>query len=234
MTTVSKPIRPPPPREQLHNGDRMTREEFHRIYQQMPDDFRAELIGGTVYVSPALRQPHGTNHLPLGTIFFLYEGSTPGVESGDNTTILLADESEPQPDLFLRVMDEYGGQSHLTHEQYVAGPPELVAEIAHSSRSIDLHAKRTDYARHGVKEYLVLCIAEQKLLWFDLVGHNQLSADPEGVFRIREFPGLWVHGDALIARDSARLVATLQQGLATPEHAAFVTRLAETRQRNAR
>ena len=38
-------------RLELHSGDRMTREEFHRIYEQMPDDFEAELVGGTVYVS---------------------------------------------------------------------------------------------------------------------------------------------------------------------------------------
>ena len=40
----------------LHTGDRMTREEFHRIYQQMPEDFEAELIGGTVYVGSPLKR----------------------------------------------------------------------------------------------------------------------------------------------------------------------------------
>src|SRR5947209_16507018 len=70
---------------ELHNGDRMTREEFHRIYEQMPEDFQAELIGGIVYVASPLKRRHGTNHLPLGTLFFTYESNTPGVESGDNT-----------------------------------------------------------------------------------------------------------------------------------------------------
>jgi Uma2 family endonuclease len=202
----------------------MNREEFHRLYEQMPEDFKAELIGGIVYVSPPMRRPHGTNHLPLGTLFFLYEGSTPGVESGDNTTILLGAEGEPQPDLFLRILSNFGGQSH-TKNEYIVGPPELVAEIAHSSRSMDLHVKRKDYARYGVKEYLVLCVAERQLRWFDLVADTELTADSDSVLRIRAFPGLWIDADAVIAKDSQRMVAALRQGLSTPEHAEFLQRL---------
>jgi hypothetical protein len=40
----------------------MSREEFHRIYEQMPEDFKAELIGGIVYVASRLRRSHGTYH----------------------------------------------------------------------------------------------------------------------------------------------------------------------------
>src|SRR5438270_6929222 len=122
----------------------------------MPGDFEAELIGGIVYVASPLKRRHGTNHLPLGNLLFAYEDHTPGVESGDNATILLGDEGEPQPDLFLRILPEFGGQSRTTDDDYVEGAPELVAEIAHSSRSIDLHRKREDYTRYGVWEYLVL------------------------------------------------------------------------------
>lgn len=226
MSAIPKSLDRPGTKAELHNGDRMSREEFHRIYQQMPEGFRAELIGGIVYVSPPLRRPHGTNHLPLGTIFFLYQGSTPGVESGDNTTILLGSDAQPQPDLFLRIREEYGGRSRVTEDEYIAGPPELVAEIAHSSEAVDLHGKRADYTRHGVNEYLVLCVAERQLHWFDLVAGTELMPDPDDIIRIRAFPGLWINRDAVIAKDSARLVATLQQGMATPEHAAFVQQLA--------
>ena len=130
---------------ELHRGDRMTREEFHRIYEAMPEGFRAELIGGIVYVASPRKRRHGTNHLPLGTLFFAYEAHTPGVESGDDTTILLGEEGEPQPDLYLRILPEFGGQSLTTDNDYVEGAPELIAEVAQSSRSIDLHAKRDDY-----------------------------------------------------------------------------------------
>lgn len=101
-------------RVELHNGDRMTQPEFHRLYEQTPEDFRAELIGGIVYVSSPLKRQHGTNHLPLGTLLFAYEGHTPGVECGDNATVELGEWSEPQPDLYLRISPEHGGQSQTT------------------------------------------------------------------------------------------------------------------------
>ncbi len=211
---------------ELHSGDRMTRAEFHRVYETMPPGFQAELIGGIVYVASPLKRRHGTNHLPLGSVFFTYEAHTPGVESGDNTTILLGEDAEPQPDLYLRILPEHGGQSRTTADDYVEGPPELVAEVAHSSRAIDLHDKRADYARYGVLEYLVVLPREGRLRWFDLRADRELDADPDGVVRVRAFPGLWVHTEALLARDHGRLMSTLQQGLATPEHAAFVARLA--------
>lgn len=214
---------------ELHSGDRMSRAEFHRIYEQMPRDFRAELVGGVVYVASPLKRRHGTNHLPLGMVLFAYEHRTPGTESGDNATLLLGDDAEPQPDLYLRILPEYGGQSSTTKDDYVKGPPELVAEIAHSSRALDLHAKRHDYARYGVREYLVFSLRDNQLLWFDLQEDRELPADADGVIRIRTFPGLWINMAALIARDFGNLIATLEQGLETPEHAAFMERLGKER-----
>lgn len=229
MASIPETIPPEGERLELHNGDRMTQKEFHRIYSQMPENFRAELIGGIVYVASPLKLPHGKNHLPLGTLLFAYEAHTPGVECCDNTTVILGEESEPQPDLFLRILPEYCGQSQTDDDDYVVGAPELLTEITHSSRSVDLHGKREDYARHGGLEYLVLCLREKQLRWFDLRANQELQPDADGVFRIRTFPGLWIHGDALLARDFHRLMATLNQGLATPEHAAFVRRLAAAR-----
>jgi Uma2 family endonuclease len=204
----------------------MTQQEFHAAYQRMPDDVKAELIGGIVYVASPLRIPHGTHHPILSSVLVAYQAHTPGVEVADNTTVILGDESEPQPDLYLRTLPEFGGQSRTTDDDYVRGAPELVAEIAHSSRALDLHAKHRDYTRHGVLEYLVLTLDDRRLRWFDLPNDRELPPDPDGVCRLRTFPGLWVHADALLARDYGRLMTTLQQGLATPEHAAFVEKLA--------
>lgn len=219
-------------RPELHNGDRMTQAEFHRIYEQMPEDFRAELIGGIVYVSSPLRRRHGVYHVPLATLLFAYEGHTPGVECADNATILLGDEGEPQPDLYLRILPEYGGQSRTTKDDYVLGAPEWLGEISLSSRAIDLHGKREDYRRYGVLEYLVICLKEREFHWFDLRGDQQLMPDVDGVYRMRAFPGLWIHGEAVLAKDYARMMSILQQGLATPEHADFVRRLANARAKN--
>lgn len=226
MATLPRPKKAAPERLELHSGDRMSREEFHRIYERMPEDFKAELIGGIVYVASPLRRPHGTVHTALNGLLFIYAANTPGTEAADNATIILSDDAEPQPDLLLRILPERGGQSQDTPDEYIAGPPEFLAEIAHSSRAIDLHAKRRDYARYGVLEYLVLCLGEEELRWFDLRTDKELQPDSDGVYRVRTFPGLWIHREALLAKDYKRTIAVLEQGLATPEHAAFVARLA--------
>src|SRR5437867_5781354 len=89
---------------ELATGDHMTREEFHRIYAATDDAFRAELIGGIVYVPSPLKRRHGIHHLLLGALFAAYAARTPGVEAGDNATVLLGEDAEPQPDLYLRLL----------------------------------------------------------------------------------------------------------------------------------
>jgi Uma2 family endonuclease len=214
-----------PPLPPLHNGDRMTQPEFHRRYEAYPEDVKFELIGGTVYMASPLKRPHGTYHFELTLALALYKASTPGVEGADNMTTILGREGEPQPDLMLRLLTDCGGQSGYNEDNYLVGAPELVAEVAHSSKAIDMGGKRKDYLAAGVQEYIVLCIEEQELHWFHFPSRRKLKADRSGVFKSRVFPGLWLDGPALLARDSARLMATAQQGLATQEHAAFALRL---------
>jgi Uma2 family endonuclease len=89
----------------------------------------------------------------VDAVLVAYLGNTPGVDGGDNTTILLGEHGEPQPDAYLRILPEYGGQSGTTEDDYVDGPPELIFEIANSSRAIDLHGKKDDYTLYGVKAH---------------------------------------------------------------------------------
>lgn len=224
---VVAPSRRPP--VELYNGDRMSREEFHRLYERAPEDFKAELIGGTVYVASPLKLGHGEPHLLLGMVLALYARRTPGVRASDNTSVVLGDDSEPQPDLLLRVLPEFGGQSSTTSNDYVKGAPELIVEVAHSSQAVDLHDKKDVYARHGVREYLVVCTKEQRLLWFDLAAEKALQPNEAMVYRVQSFPGLWINGPALFGQDYEALINTLDQGLATSEHAAFVQQLAAQR-----
>jgi Uma2 family endonuclease len=219
---VAPPRRPP---VELYSGDCMSREEFHRLYQGAPEDFKAKLIGGTVYVASPLKLGHGEPHLLLGVVLVTYATRTPGVRPSDNTTVILGDNAELQPDLLLRVLPEYGGQSSTKSDDYVMGAPELVFEIAHSSQAVDLHAKKDEYALHGVLEYLVPCIHDERLRWFDLAANVELLPDSAGIVRIRCFPGLWINGPALLAQDYAALMQTLEEGLASPEHGAFVREL---------
>jgi Uma2 family endonuclease len=210
----------------LHSGDRMTREEFHHIYKSTPEDFRAELVGGVVYVASPVKIGHGRNHAFLVSLFCEYEGATPGVEMSDNTTVSLGDDAEPQPDLYMRILPEFGGQSKTSAKDYVEGPPELIAEVALTSHSIDLHDKRRDYARHGVLEYMVLSLREKKFRWFDLRRNRETPIDADGICRARCFPGLWIDVEALLRQNRKRLMRTLKQGLKSAEHASFVAKLA--------
>jgi hypothetical protein len=43
--------------------------------------------------------------------------------------------------------------------------------------------------------------------------------------RSEVFPGLWLDPEALVRGDLARVLAVLQQGIASSEHTAFVARL---------
>jgi Uma2 family endonuclease len=224
MSTAPSFTRPPPP---LHNGDRLSQAEFHRRYLAYPEDVKFELIGGTVYMASPLRRAHGRWHLQLGALLEHYSSATPGVEALDNATTILGEESEPQPDLALRVLSAYGGSSHESEDDYVIGPPELVVEVAHSTHAIDMHQKRRDYQQARVREYLVLCIEEAELHWFRFRPAGRIEPDSKGVYRSRVFPGLWIEGRALLAAKRRRLFAVLRQGLTSPEHAEFVRRLQE-------
>jgi Uma2 family endonuclease len=214
-------------RTALHNGDRMTQPEFHRAYALAPPALKAELIEGVVYVASPLSLPHGRIHALLTMIFGIYCGDSPGVEMANNATVILGEHSEPQPDLLLRVLPTYGGQSGTDDDQYIVGPPELVAEISHSTRAIDLHAKQADYARHGVREYLVVAVQEELVHWFDLTEPLELAVPRDGICRTRQFPGLWIDAHALFANDHERLLAGIYHGIESPDHAGFVRILAE-------
>ncbi len=211
----------------LHNGDHLTQAEFHRRYEAYPEDVKFELIGGIVYMASPLKRQHGTSHPELSLVLSLYKAGTPGVEVAGDMTAILGEKSEPQPDQMLRLLTECGGQSKYNEEDYLVGAPELIAEVAHSSKAIDLGRKRQDYLEAGVQEYVVFCTEEGELHWFHFPSRRKLKPDRNGVWKSRIFPGLWIDSASLVARNSARLMATVQQGLATAEHAAFARRLQE-------
>jgi Uma2 family endonuclease len=203
----------------------MKQPEFHRRYEEYPEDVKFELIGGIVYMTSPLRRAHGSYHPELAGVLWLYKSATPGVEVLDNATTILGEESEPQPDLELRILAEFGGQSRETEKDYVEGPPEMMVEISESTRAIDMHQKRDDYERAGVLEYVVLCLEEQELNWWHFPSGRTIKPNLQGISRSRVFPGLWIDGPALLARDTKRLIEAVEQGLASRAHAAFVKRL---------
>jgi Uma2 family endonuclease len=212
----------------LESGDHLTRQEFERRYQAMPQIKKAELIEGVVYLaSPVRANRHGRPHSQIVGWLLVYEAATPGVYLADNTTVRLDADNEPQPDALLRIEPEVGGTSRISEDDYVEGTPELVAEIAASSASYDLNDKLNAYRRNGVKEYIVWQMYENCLNWLSLQEGRYVPLQPDeaGVIRSSIFPGLWLAVNALQEGDLAQVLAVLQQGLQTAEHLEFVERL---------
>jgi Uma2 family endonuclease len=212
----------------LENGDRLTRAEFERRYEAMPHLKKAELIEGVVYVpSPVRHRRHGSPHAHLIGWLFQYAAHTPGVEVGDNSSVRLDLDNEPQPDALLFIDPTCGGRVRISGDGIIEGAPELVAEVASSSVSYDLHAKLHVYRRNAVSEYIVWRVLEQAVDWFVLRdGHyERMPLDAQGLLRSEVFPGLWLDPAALLRGDLATVLAVVQQGRAGPEHDAFVARL---------
>jgi Uma2 family endonuclease len=196
MSTISKLPPPKPPVEsvpELENGDHLTRDEFERRYDAMPDLKKAELIEGVVNMpSPVRQRRHSRPHLQLCNWLGHYEAATPGVEGGDNGSIRLDLDNEPQPDAFLFIQPECGGRARISSEDYVEGAPDIVAEVSSSSVSYDLGKKLPVYRRNGVREYLVWRVLDREIDWFVLhTGRFEpMALSPDGLYRSTVFPGL--------------------------------------------
>jgi hypothetical protein len=211
----------------LHNGDHLDRDEFERRYNAMPEVKKAELIEGVVYLpSPVRFDEHGEQHAHLMGLLTFYRFHTPGVRVGDNATVRLDMGNEPQPDALLLVEPERGGRVTFT-DGYITGGPELAAEVAASSVSIDRNAKFCAYRRNGVCEYILWRVEDRAIDWFALRGaeYERLAVGPDGIIRSEVFSGLWIDPQALIAGDTSRILAVHQQGITSPEHTDFVERL---------
>ena len=213
----------------LENGDRLTRAEFERRYEARPDIKKAELIEGVVHMpSPTRSASHGRPHAATITWLGSYAASTPGVQVNDNSTVRLDLDNEPQPDAALLIDPGAGGQARLSDDDYIEGAPELIAEVAFSSASYDLHDKLHAYRRNGVREYLVWRTLEHRIDWFELAdgAYRPLQPDADGVIHSDAFPGLRLALDAMLRADLATVLRELQRGLGENAHQAFVARLA--------
>ena len=212
----------------LQSGDHLSRAEFERRYSAHPEIKKAELVEGVVYVvSPTHYEKHVDPHFNIITWLGVYKATTPGVRGGDNATVRLDLENEFQPDALLRLDPAVGGQSTIADNDYLEGALELVVEVAASSASYDMHAKRRVYARNGVPEYMLLLVYEKKLTWHVLREGVYVPLEPgeDGILRSEIFPGLWLDAQALLEGSLGRVLAVLQEGIASDAHGAFVERL---------
>ena len=212
----------------LRDGDVLSRAEFLRRWEAMPELRRAERIEGVVHLmpSPVAIREHAFLDSDLGGLLWTYRSATLGTCSFANGTVFLDFDNDFQPDQALIVLPEHGGQTQWSGK-YLRGAPEFVAEIAHTSAARDRGVKKTIYRRNGVLEYLIWRSADAAIECFALDdGAFRLVEPADGIWRSAAFPGLWLNLNALLANDAAAARATLEEGLRTPEHAAFAAELA--------
>ena len=214
----------------LERGDFLTRNEFLRRWEVMPQLKRAELLRGIVYIPSRVAIEHSEMEFNANGWLGVYKAATPGCCGACNATWLMGDREVTQPDVSLRILPEYGGQSSVVGG-LASGAPELVAEVCTSAATYDLHQKLEVYEEFGVQEYVAVLMFEQQLRWHRLCRRRfkVMAAPTDGVYRSALFPGLWLDGAALLTNDLARVLAVLQDGVNSPEHAEFVQRLAARR-----
>lgn len=229
--TISKPARsrvfPTIPR--LEAGDQLTQPEFRRRYEAMPDCEHAQLIEGVVHLGSRVSAlGHGEPHADVATWLSNYRVGTPNTRAGINSTLWLDVDNAPQPDCYLRIEQQAGGQSRMDGG-YIHGAPELIVEVSSSSVSYDLYDKLTAYRRNGVREYVVWRVRDAEVDWFMLRDGRFVASqsDDVGIYRSECFPGLWLDAAALIQGELAKVLDVAQSGIDSPAHNEFVSRLSK-------
>lgn len=219
-----RPLYDPPP---LENGARLTSREFLRRYEAMPEIKKAELIEGVVYMPPPVSAHHSEPDNLIQTWLGTYAAHTPGVHCYTNTTVQLGPRNTPQPDACLCLKPGRGGQARLNEMKHLIGAPELIAEIAATSASLDLGDKLEAYAVAGVREYLVWRTLERGFDCFVLEDADYLKVKPDarGCIRSGVFPGLVLDTRALLAMNGAKVLALLQRSLGSSAHKTFAANL---------
>jgi Uma2 family endonuclease len=154
-------------------------------YLALPDDVRAELIDGELYVTPS---PGSAHQRVVPRIWRALQDYAAASEAGEAflapLDVHLPSGDVVQPDvLFVR-----RANAPIVQDQ-VRGVPDLVAEVlspAHRER--DRIVKRDLYARNGVGEYWLVDPEERSVEILRLDGDTNTYA-PAGYFTFRRTPG---------------------------------------------
>jgi Uma2 family endonuclease len=178
---------------------RLTVDDYHRLGEAaiLGEDDRVELLEGQLVEM----SPIGPRHAL--TVDVLHELLTLAVAGramvrGQNP-IALDGLSEPQPDIVL-VRRPWTGYP-TAHP----GPGDifLVAEVADSSRDVDLGAKMELYARAGITEFWVVDLTADHVVVCRKPGSNGYQSvtkvEPSGVLAVEALPGVGISAESLFA-----------------------------------
>jgi Putative restriction endonuclease len=211
----------------LENGDRLTREEFHRRYEAMPKNVKTELIKGVVVSSNRVKSYHAEASAKIIGLLGFYSIKTFGLNLSNHVTWKFDKDNEFQPDCILRIEEDCGGKSWINDADYLEGSPELTVEIAAITASYDLHDKLEMYEQKSVQEYIVWRVLDKQIDWFSLENgkYQRLSANNRGIIESKVFTGLRLNVNALLNDDLTQVLQDLQSGITSKSHKEFVKNL---------
>lgn len=115
---------------------------------------KLQLVGGEFFMTPAPRIYHQD---VSGNIFVVLHEFVLARKLGKvyeaPTDVFLSDKDVVQPDILFISKQ----RKHIITRNYIKGAPDLVVEIlSETTKKLDLHVKRTLYAKYGVKEYWIV------------------------------------------------------------------------------
>lgn len=211
----------------LENGDRLSREEFHRRYEAMPENVKAELIKGVVYFRTKTKVSHGEANATIVGLIGLYSINSLGTNFVIHPTLIFDGKNECQPDAVLRIDENCGGKSWINDDDYLEGSPELIVEISSSTASYDLHDKFEIYEKKGVQEYIVWRVLDHQIDWFSLKNgkYERLSTNKQGIIESKSFADLRLNLKAMLKDDLKRVLVDLHKGLQSKKYKEFFAAL---------
>ena len=188
---------------------------------------RAELIGGVVHMaSPlGLGMAIRAGRWPFGWII------TPNSRRASRSSRMPRSSStttaNPSRTVVLRILPEFGGRTRDDGEYYCGRAPELVVEVSDST--LERPRPQAGRLRAGRGPRIRRARGRPARRPLACPAGREAGRDPPERRRplpLGGLPGLWLDPVGVAPGRHPRLRATVDRGVATPEHAEFVARLA--------
>ncbi len=146
------------------------------LYQMLPEGTLAELINGSIYMSPAPSPKHQSviRELAFSILSYLRENSNKGELFFAPCDVFLDEQSNAvQPDIIFISEDN----KSIIRQDAIHGIPNLIIEVLSPGNSEhDLITKRMLYEKFGVQEYWVVFPETEETIGFFLKAGNYLES----------------------------------------------------------
>lgn len=126
----------------------------YQDYLQLPEDKRYEIIDGDLFMVPSPHESHQRILVALTSVFLNHvKRNNLGSVYCAPFDVLFSEEDIVQPDI---IFVSHENRKIITKDN-IKGAPDLIVEVLSPSTSKrDMGIKKKLYARHGVREYLVV------------------------------------------------------------------------------